>query len=104
MIDILHSCTAGLPQYDGSRLGSTSEINVDSLLISIVYKFTHFSFRKKYVRGPLAEGDPNGNKYVSFQDLRDPKSSINFYGTYGMGLMIIDITMTCVNLVCFFLN
>ena len=43
----------------------------------------------------------DGNKYISFQDLYDPrggnfsKFSINFYRTYERGVVDIDITMAC---------
>ena len=45
----------------------------------------------------------DGNENISFQDLHGPrgdninfsKLSINVYGTYERGLVIIDITMAC---------
>ena len=51
------------------------------------------------ILGYFVSNNYDGNKYISFQDLHDPREvillSMNFYRTYEKGVVDIDITMTC---------
>ena len=65
-----------------------------------------YPLHETYLLRQIFSNNYDGNKYISFQNLQEnnlEKNPINFYGTYEIGLVIIDITMACdIYLVCFF--